>query len=363
MGDTRLKKLTRLMGGEYDFHYDRMVFPLFSVDRRKASNMALLLLESLLRAGRPLSYPLCLQLEPTTHCQLSCGFCPRERVMGGSPPMHMEWGSYESLMREIGPYLLSIAFWQWGEPLLHPRIIDMVGLAKKYGIFSMISTNGQIDTGKFSIRDLMKAGLDLLIISMDGATQGSYSVCRSGGHVDVVRRFVEESVRAKRGLGAGPLINIRIVATRDNEAEVEDVREFARLSGADVFSVKSVSLYYDDDPGHPLLPANSAYRSFQYQGAEEARRYREEIYRCAKPWWWPTLRCDGRLLACECDHAAGHALGNVFAEGSFRRVWRGHGAQEMRRRFSGGSGIDLDFCRRCRYKRNDAIREVEYFRR
>jgi len=158
------------------------------------------------------------------------------------------------------------------------------------------------------------------------------------------------------------LVNIRIVATADNEKEIEAVQRFARQVGADVFSVKSVSLYYDDDPEDLRLPKDRQYRSYQYQGVQEAAVYKQMPNTCRKPWAWPTLRYDGTLLICECDHQMQAPLGNGFCLLLSREgLDGGKNAAELRKHFKANGQIDLDFCKRCRYKKDDAIRVVERY--
>jgi len=273
----------------------------------------------------------------------------------------MDWKQYERLMEELGPRLFAIAFWQWGDPLLHPRICDMIRLAHEYGIVTFVSTNAQIDPELLDLPGLINSGLDMLIISMDGASQQVYEKFRTGGDLDKLERFTRAVVEAKKEAGSKtPLVNMRIIATSENEGDVEKVRQYAREAGADCFSIKSVSLYYDEDPGNPYLPKNLNYRSFQYRGAREAEEYRNMPNLCLKPWSWPTIRHDGTLLMCECDHAMNHPLGNVFAESSFMKVWQNEKAREIRAHFPPDGNTDLDYCKRCRYKVDDAIREVEY---
>lgn len=336
-----------------------MTFSQRATLRRTVSRL-LARIEGRLQIRRPRSYPLGLQLEPTIHCQLDCPHCPRIRATDGMSLGHMEWRDYENLMQEVGPYLAGTAFWQWGEPLMHPRITDMVGLAKSQGIVTIMSTNAQADPADVDIQGLVRS-LDMLIISMDGASQEVYSSFRSGGSIERLKDFVKAVVEAKRDSGSDVLINVRTVATRDNEADIEEVSRFAAESGADLFSVKSVSLYYNCDPASPALPEDVRYRSFQYQGAAEAEQYSRMPNYCRKPWAWPTLRYDGTLLFCECDHRMIAPLGNVFSSGSFREVWRGAQAAELRRRYGSDGTIDLEFCQRCRYKRDDAIRRIDWF--
>jgi MoaA/NifB/PqqE/SkfB family radical SAM enzyme len=198
----------------------------------------------------------------------------------------------------------------------------------------------------------------MLIISLDGIDQESYDSFRRGGEVSRTMHFARTVCRLKRESGrTTPLINIRTIATSDTESEIDRVREFAGTIGADVFSVKAVSLYYDADPDSPILPSRRQYRSFQYQGKREAEEYQEMLPSCNKPWSWPTLLHQGTLLICECDHKSGQSLGNVFETG-FKGVWAGSRSAEIRKRFP-----DLEFCRRCKYKMNDAFREVTFLRK
>lgn len=338
-----------------DIRYEQLQFPRKNLSSRQIRNYLWSRIQSRLRVLKPDSYPIALQLEPTVRCQLSCPLCPRMRLQSSQKGDDMHYENYLTLMDEIGPYLLAIAFWQWGEPLLHPQITDMVALAHQQNILTFISTNGQFSPDEFDIKRLFSAGLDMLIISIDGISQDSYESFRRGGKVSRVMQFAETACHTKRMLGPiTPLINIRSIATSETETEISHVREFARRIGADVFSLKAVSLYCDADPHNPLLPKNREYRSFQYRGDKEAEEYRRMSPSCNKPWSWPTLLHDGTLLICECDHDSRHSLGNVFTS-SFREVWGSRRSAEVRMRFP-----DLDFCNRCRYKRDDAFREVTF---
>jgi MoaA/NifB/PqqE/SkfB family radical SAM enzyme len=338
--------------------YDDIRFSRTRLSFAQVKNYFVSRIHSRLKISVPGSYPIGLQLEPTVRCQLSCPLCPRMRMARSPGGEDMLYDNYVRIMDEIGQYLLVIAFWQWGEPLLHPRISDMVERAHGSNILTIISTNGQIDPVEFDIRRLFDAGLDMLIISLDGIDQGSYDSFRRGGEVSRTMHFARTACKIKRVSGrTTPLINVRIIATSETESEIDRVREFAGTIGADVFSVKAVSLYYESDPDNPILPTSRQYRSFQYQGKREAEKYRQMLPSCNKPWSWPTLLHDGTLLICECDHQSGKALGNVFP-GGFRKVWAGSRSSEIRQCFP-----DLEFCRRCRYKLDDAFREVTFLQK
>ena len=87
---------------------------------------------------------------------------------------------------------------------------------------------------------------------------------------------LSERIAAASGgfLGLGSKISPEEAAVMKRVAsEIERAHDFARDVGADLFSVKSVSLYDSADPAHPALPDRRELRSLQYQGADGAARY------------------------------------------------------------------------------------------
>jgi len=362
--DRRLvQRLTGLLFKRLDFKSDGVIFTRNNLTRTQIVNLLLAHLEARLRVRRPLCYPVGIQLEPTFACQLDCPLCPRQLVKDGVAGGPMPWEDYEKLMKQIGPYLLAIAFWRFGEPLLHPHLTEMVAMAHRYNILTLVSTNGQFNRDAADLRGLFEAGLDHLIISTDGATQETYSHFRRGSSLERLKAFTEAAVSAKRSLRLpNPVINVRAIATRRNEPEVDDIISFARAVGADVFTLKSLYLCQDGSPSHPELPLNYKLRSLQYRGEDGAETYRRLPNLCRKPWTWPTVCHDGTLLVCECDDEQERVLGNVFTSNSFRSVWRGRPAQDFRDRFPVRGTIGARFCQRCRYKLDDNMLMLEPLR-
>ena len=55
----------------------------------------------------------------------------------------MDVNLFDRLMYEVGPYLLTMSLWAWGEPVLHPRLADILRIAGQYDVVTLLSTNGQ----------------------------------------------------------------------------------------------------------------------------------------------------------------------------------------------------------------------------
>ena len=69
----------------------------------------------------------------------------------------------------------------WGEPLLHPDIIEMIQEASSYNIFTVISSNFSLNLDEQFIEDLLTCGLGVLHVDVDGLDQKIYETYRRRG--------------------------------------------------------------------------------------------------------------------------------------------------------------------------------------
>jgi len=142
-------------------------------------------------------------VEPTTGCNLSCRTCVRHSW--DEPTGFMEMESYRALIRGLSqvPSLNRVSFWGFGEPLLHPDIVEMVSLAKGLGASTDLITNGLLLTRELAER-LVEAGLDRLTVSIDGVSTRGNADVRSGADLNAVLRNIEQ------------LQQMRITGSREN---------------------------------------------------------------------------------------------------------------------------------------------------
>ncbi|KXS48361.1 MAG: radical SAM protein, partial [Halanaerobium sp. T82-1] len=83
----------------------------------------------------------------------------------------MEMETYYKLIEELKDFkgLEKISFWGIGEPLFHPEIAEMIELASELGVKTQMITNGLLlDQNKAEA--LLEAGLDSLVVSVDGTS-------------------------------------------------------------------------------------------------------------------------------------------------------------------------------------------------
>jgi len=85
----------------------------------------------------------------------------------------------------------------------------------------MSSTNGHVFADLEHARQVVASGLDVLVVSVDGITQGSYEQYRGAGNLDTVLGGIRNVVAEKRRRGAGtPIVNLRFIVMKHGEPEL-----------------------------------------------------------------------------------------------------------------------------------------------
>lgn len=169
--------------------------------------------------------PLCVDIEVAAVCDLACPFCYRQFI--ATPDKVMSDDLSFRLIDEAAELGVPSMKFNWrGEPLLYPRLVELIEYAKKRGILeTIINTNATCLTDKIST-GLIDAGLDLIIYSFDGGTKESYERMRPGRFKDNsfeevygnIRRFSE--IRSAKGADF-PRTKIQMILTDETFAERE----------------------------------------------------------------------------------------------------------------------------------------------
>jgi len=144
----------------------------------------------------PFSKPKEAVIELTMQCNLKCIHCYRNTC--NEPFGSMNEKTYTKILLELKENdVKKIWIYGWGEPFLHPRILDFMEIAKNYGFYVAINTNGTLiddDIAEF----LVKQGIDEIAISIDSAFPEKYEKIRIGGKLIEVYNNITRIVSAKR---------------------------------------------------------------------------------------------------------------------------------------------------------------------
>jgi MoaA/NifB/PqqE/SkfB family radical SAM enzyme len=140
-----------------------------------------------------------------------------------------------------------------GEPLFHPNIVDMVKRAKSLNTRMEMISNGMLLTEDLALA-LVNAGLDMLWVSLDGASPESYTDIRLGANLPQVLENLKifKDIMLKTSIvsdcTAIPRIELGIafVAMKSNIHELPAVIDIGRSFGANQFLVSNILPYTEE---------------------------------------------------------------------------------------------------------------------
>ena len=192
------------------------------------------------RLHRPLNQLAKVYIEPTNACNLDCVTCFRncwDTSIG-----RMTEATFAAILAGLAAIdpLPTVYFGGIGEPMFHQRTVDWIAQVKQLGARVELITNGTLLTEQRS-RQLIDAGLDLLWVSIDGASPESYADVRLGAELPKVLDNLQRFRTLRKGhKRAKPEIGIAFVAMKRNIGDLPKVLKIARQLGALHFSVSNV---------------------------------------------------------------------------------------------------------------------------
>ena len=300
------------------------------------------------RSGQPQMpsnvMPTSLSIEPTTSCNLRCPECPSGLRSFTRPTGMLNVDHACRWIDELAPWLTYVNLYFQGEPLLHPKLDQLIAQCHRHGIYSSTSTNAHHLT-EAKCQALIDAGLSRLIVSIDGLTQETYASYRVGGTLSKVMEGTQNMVEAKRQRGRGPHLVWQFLVVGPNEHELPDLLEAASACGVDEVEIKTAQL---DDPqdGHPLLTEAATHRRYDRDpitGQWTLRNALEDA--CWRMWQGAVLTWDGRVVPCCFDKDAHHVMGQL-GDQSMAEIWHNAEYAAFRRTlFADRAGIPM--CTNC----------------
>lgn len=107
-------------------------------------------------------------------------------------------------MREVGPHLDTLYFFNYGDPFLHPQAAEMLALAKlvRPEVVITTSTNGIPLMHMDRAIDVVRSGVDEIIFTIGGAWQASYERYHIRGRLK--ERTAGNGERVQSAIGLEP---------------------------------------------------------------------------------------------------------------------------------------------------------------
>lgn len=271
------------------------------------------------------AFPSEIVMETTNRCNLRCTMCAinhMKRKVGD-----IDINNFKRFVDEIKGRVELVYLHGLGEPLLHPQIIDMIGYCRAKGLRCGMSTNATVLDEKMS-REILKAGLDYMILAFDGAKKETFERVRKNADFDKVKNNIGTFLRVKRSI---PNKNFTVVQMVLMDETMEELKAFL-----------------------------SAWRSEKGIDAVRTKRHidlrfvnnnKERPGVCDKPcfylWRQANIYWDGTMSLCCMANDNEEIVGNIFKDGGFEKVWNSEKMKDYRRLHAAGKYADIRICRKC----------------
>ena len=316
---------------------------------RRLANAALasgsFFISKLLRKPIVWGTPFILTVEPSSLCNLKCPQCTVGADELTRDQGLLDFETYRRLLNEIGDNIFYLMLFNQGEPFLHLRLLDFIRLAKEKNIYVSISTNGHFLENEGDVRQLMESGLDMLIISLDGADKQTYSKYRTGGDFQKVIEGLQTLFRIKIEMQQrSPEIALQFLVMRHNQDQVPLMKVLAARYGIRRLLLKSVQVE-DVAAAQKFLPADESFHRYELSDARLELKANLNAA-CPRLWTSTVLLSDGSIAPCCFDKDGDYPMGTITCDSTFTHLWRSPDYQRFRKRIL-KRRHSVEICRNC----------------
>ena len=158
-------------------------------------------------------------LEVTTSCNLACEGCYRPKA-GGHKTLHEIASDLAVFKKERKSDCMSIA---GGDPLVHPKIVDIVRMVSEGGWKPVVNTNGLALTPKL-LKSLKQAGVYGFTFHVDTSQDRKDSRVTTEVDHNIIRTHFAEMVAAEGGMSC----SFNQTVTTDTLHEIPDIIRWAQ---------------------------------------------------------------------------------------------------------------------------------------
>jgi len=299
--------------------FDKIEFEFTHLPWGKICNWFLAEASFLFKTKKSWAYPTHYQMEPASGCNLRCPMCyiTTQNISRGT----LSLNHFKKFIDEISDYAFLLHFWGWGEPFMNKDIFTMIKYAREKGLRVLTSTNAHFLAQEDITDKLIDSGLDALIVALDGVDHQTYEHYRKQGDFDKVIGSVRLLTKRRKEKNTSlPMINLRMVVSRENEHQIPAMKALATDLGVDMLTLKTLWSHGNDGLWEKSLPVNHEYRRYSYD--TEGRPIRKKNS-CKRMWNHTMIHHDGSVTPCSYYLREESELGKAFGanDETFSRIW------------------------------------------
>jgi len=311
--------------------------------------------------------PDCVQIDLTNNCNNNCIACWCNSPLLGDkatpPDVKKQTLEYEVVIRLIDKLAamgtMELYFSGGGEPLMHPRALDIIAYAKSKGFICQLHTNFTL-ADEPALARMLESKLDHLVVSLWAATGPSYVKTHPNKQEEDFLRIKRLLIALNAKKNMFPRVRVYNVISQLNYAEFLSMADFALETGCesveftvvDTIPGRTEGLLLDGPQTRQLLQmcdkAKNDRRYYDAQGRCIIENFEHFVRRassshsrdaeydkgfldtmpCYVGWLFARIIADGNVNSCLKAHRI--PIGNLYAE-DFDVIWNNARQREFRR--------------------------------
>ena len=274
-------------------------------------------------------YPLLVDLELSSACNLKCPMCYtitdefKSKVKKG----FMDFELFKKIIDEIAGKVFAVRLSLRGEATLHPRFLDAIKYAKDKGIkeVSTLTHGGNLNIEFF--KKCVEAGIDWITISIDGVDEEYNKIRKPLKFDETLQRLQDIKKYKDENNLIKPVIKVQGIwpAIRPNPTK-----------------------YYETIA--PLVDLVAYNPLIDYLRKDSEIVY-EENFSCPQLYQRVVVGSDGKVMMCSNDEDGEEIIGNAYEECIYD-IWHGEKLNRIRDIHNQKDGFkSIKVCRLCYYPR------------
>lgn len=276
-------------------------------------------------------FPMMIVLSFSYVCNALCPNCPYTNSdirTDYKDAKYMSEDTFKKIADETGKYGAWLRISGGGEPLLHPKFMELMEYAKDRGCKLGIINNGSLMSIDKAKR-LFEIGVDMLEFSVDASSKDDYDVVRTGLSFERLINNVSAAFELRNEMKA----STKIIASAINQKgiDVDEVEKFW-LPYVDQFQKRKYLTWGINSP------ENSA----------DDTPYLSPDEKIPCPFIFERLNIDsrGQVMVCGYDIAANTNMGNIH-EKSIKEIWHSDAFEFYRKKHLDRCGDEIEMCKNC----------------
>ncbi|MBT5342937.1 radical SAM protein [Candidatus Woesearchaeota archaeon] len=233
----------------------------------------------------------------------------------------MRWELFTKIIDEASKNKVYSIRLSWrGEPLIHPKVVDMIKYAKIKGIKEVSFLTNGLNMSEEMSRKLVDAGVDWITNSFDG-TGKVYEAIRDPAKYEESLKRLKTIQRIKKEKGTKkPILKVQSVfsAIKDNP------EEFYNALGPIVDEIA-----VNDTQDHSLK-----------------NKDQNPYYFCPVPWQRMVICWNGKVVQCINDFNDRNYVGDLNKQ-TIKEIWLGKELKEVRKLILKSERLKLKACTEC----------------